>query len=621
MRKNFYSLLFSFAIVLFLYGTGYAQKEYQLPMPEEMSSLRGGLSGGAGDVGAIYYGATPANSGTRPVLVFIHGYTSSAKTWWENNDMYTRAFNDGYRTAFVSVHPDRNMWTNGQMFAGMLNTIANRYGVSRVVVVAHSKGGVDADAALVHYNAWNRVERTITLGSPHFGTQLANIAQSGWVSWLSAVFGQYNEATASLQTGYMDYFRSVTASNANNSRVNFRTFGAWNFDGVLYVSGALLNANPSVFFSGGNDGVVPYSSSRRPNSAVIFGQRDSRAKINHFEIAEGRFMWQYVRAQLPSALAREAGDDTEIAPAQINPNKRVSSRSQIISADRGQNSFIIEKGASKATVELYQAQEDGSIKLLDVQQQSISLGLVQKPKEAVLGESVRTVVLEQPQAGTYYIDAQSPYVAIITTENGIEMSFDNGLSDQKLVYQSGETMRFTSTLEGVAQPAEITGTLVRSMNLEGEMLSGSSAVAFRFQANAQGTYEAILNERLSPGIYSVSISARGNDFNKNLVTSIAVTEAPAQGLNELLLEESFLAYPNPSKGSTTFSFELPEKGQNALLIYDITGRLVQSFDLSDREAGKQQLRWEADQSLKNGVYLYELNSNGKRVTKKMILTR
>lgn len=209
--------------------------------------------------------------------------------------MYTRAFQAGHRTAFVSVHPDQSYWTNGPMFAGMLNTICNFYGVNRVVVIAHSKGGLDTDAALIHNNAWNRVERVITLGSPHFGTLLADLASSGWTSWLGVIFGQNNNATKSLQTGAAASFRNLTDNHPNRPRTNFRTYGGWRYNGWLWTSGVYLSRNGGSSSQCGNDGVVNYSSTRRPNSAVIFGCNDSRGGVNHSDIAKGTPMWATYR--------------------------------------------------------------------------------------------------------------------------------------------------------------------------------------------------------------------------------------------------------------------------------------------------------------------------------------
>ena len=41
----------------------------------------------AGTPGSIRYGAVPAGSGGRPVLLFVHGWNSDASTWSGSNDM------------------------------------------------------------------------------------------------------------------------------------------------------------------------------------------------------------------------------------------------------------------------------------------------------------------------------------------------------------------------------------------------------------------------------------------------------------------------------------------------------------------------------------------------------
>ncbi|PJF34094.1 MAG: hypothetical protein CUN57_00445, partial [Phototrophicales bacterium] len=256
---------------------------------------------GESDAGNIYYGAIPPNlRPNSPVIVFIHGYSSRASTWWDGNDMYAKAYNDGYRTAFVSVHPDKTMWVNGQLFRNMLNTITSKYGVQRVVVVAHSKGGLDTDAALVHYGGTAKVERVITLGSPHFGTPLADLAQSGWVSWLSNVFGQVNDATYCLQTGYAGYFRSQTDNHPNRPNARFRTIGAWGYGGLLWISGQYLNWNGGGRSNGGNDGVVTYPSTKRPNSMhLLGGYGTSATNVDHLEVHKGKYMWTHIKNNLP----------------------------------------------------------------------------------------------------------------------------------------------------------------------------------------------------------------------------------------------------------------------------------------------------------------------------------
>lgn len=112
----------------------------------------------SGTPGNWYVGTTPSYvaSSKHPIL-FVHGLNSSSSTWWEENDMYNTAYQAGFETAFIDLYPTDNMWDNGSLLAQKVKDIYSYFG-EKVVVVAHSKGGVDTQSALVHYGAAPYVE-------------------------------------------------------------------------------------------------------------------------------------------------------------------------------------------------------------------------------------------------------------------------------------------------------------------------------------------------------------------------------------------------------------------------------------------------------------------------------
>ncbi len=600
-------------VCLLISTVAFAQKEIQLPAPSEMLAVQGGSTGGSNDVGTIYYGAVPANHGTKPVLVFIHGYNSSASTWWQDNDMYSKAFADGYRTAFVSVHPDQNMWTNGQLFANMLNTIRNHYRVNRVVVIAHSKGGVDSDAALVHYGAWNRVERVITLGSPHWGTPLADLASSGWTSWLGAIFGQNNNATKSLQTGNMANFRSQTDNHPNRPNTNFRTYGSWNYYGSLWVSGVYLSWNGGGSSQCGNDGVVNYNSTRRPNSAVIFSCNDSRGNVHHFDIAKGTPMWNHIKPQLPSSLTREI-DNSEVATEKYNPFAVVQSSGEFLSADQGNRSVIIHN-ASKVRIRVYQ--ENGFVIRIATK------GNVEATTDNVYSSPEKNVKIydfeQYSPSATYELSSDKPYFAVVETDRNITATLRTDLSNEKYTYEEGENMNFFVSLDG-AEIESVSGTLMRTLNADGSNDNSQISSALKF-TKKNGQFVAQQRGTLPAGVYNVAIQVKGKDVTRSIVTSIAIvpSEKGVQVENNL---DGLVAYPNPVvSDKAQIHFEIQKKGVHFLNIYDFTGKKVYSENLSHLDAGKHEITWQADASLPNGIYIYELISNDKKTAKRLVLKR
>jgi len=66
-------------------------------------------------------------------------------------------------------------------------------------------------------------------------------------------------------------------------------------------------------------------------------------------------------------------------------------------------------------------------------------------------------------------------------------------------------------------------------------------------------------------------------------------------------------YPNPFNPSTTLRFDLPEKAQVKVTIYDLNGHLIEQLMNTTLEAGKHQRIWHANQ-LSSGVYFYKIEA-------------
>lgn len=277
-----------------------------------------------GTPGAIYYGTIPPGGGTnKPVLVFVHGNHGQAQDWWNNtryygrNDMYDYAYNYGYRTAFVDMLDSNgtgaSMWTNGQLLRSQLDAIASHYGVSSLNVVAHSKGGVDMQAAIVHYGAGPRVQKLFTLDTPHWGTQTADLCYSTWTWWLAALLGQRDDGSYVMQTGYMSYFRSITDNRPENGQTHYYTGGGTSWGplfSAMWWGGSYLN------FYGQNDGLVTVTSAHNPLATHVF----TRA-LDHDNVRMGRNVFPTVDTYVSSLWRGTAPDalERQPAPAMANP--------------------------------------------------------------------------------------------------------------------------------------------------------------------------------------------------------------------------------------------------------------------------------------------------------------
>lgn len=83
--------------------------------------------------------------------------------------------------------------------------------------------------------------------------------------------------------------------------------------------------------------------------------------------------------------------------------------------------------------------------------------------------------------------------------------------------------------------------------------------------------------------------------------------------------------PNPSRGSLSLSYQIPDRAQVEIGIYDITGRLVKTLVNQNQPAGKYQVRWngrnEKGQKAASGIYFYSLKTGDRIVTKKLVLIK
>ncbi|HHT7228497.1 TPA: esterase/lipase family protein [Bacillus cereus] len=254
---------------------GQASEIAVLPSPKEMRSYQ---APSTEIPGTWQLGATPPNVElAKPPIVFVQGRSRHAKDWWDKteyhgmNDMYELAYNAGYRTVFVNLYDSAGKKTaspydNGKLLAQMLKEIYQHYG-QKINIVSHSKGGVDAQAALIHYDAHSYVNKVVMLGTPNYGSYLADMAYSWYASWITDLVGEQDDGSFSLQTGAMEKFRKETdyLPNAMKNEYYTTTGTSWGPGGTaLWIAGFALSAH------GDNDGLVNVSSTYLPYGKHLF---------------------------------------------------------------------------------------------------------------------------------------------------------------------------------------------------------------------------------------------------------------------------------------------------------------------------------------------------------------
>lgn len=575
------------------------------------------------DVNTIYYGLTPPNSSNKPVLVFVHGYASSASVWYTGEDnMYNDVYQDGYRSAYVSLTPNRHMWTNGFMLANMVNVITQHYGVSSVKVVAWSKGGVDTDCAVVHWGANQKVSEVFTLSTPHNGTSIAEAANSFLLSIVNLIAMQNNDATKSLTRGYMSYYRSVT-DNLSSNNTPFTTLGGWGNGPLarLDIPQTFIHAIDGGRANGGNDGVVPYQSSRRPGGRELFdGQRkayygwdfaklfpyypgDARTDLDHFEVTRG-IVWPYVRDVFNGSLKMAA----PTTPANYNPNRTTTSQMQLVASEGGADHFYL----SSEDVQICILNENlVAFTVVDAQGQVVEM-------ESIDGEGAgQWFQLNNVQNGTYHIESEEAVAAMVVENDGPAVALEMMYGENGCLFESHDdiSMRVLTSALNLDNPV-VTGTMHRLHDLEFNSVN-DAPVPVRF--NQEGdAFVGSVGSAMAPGVYSVTVSFRSGDFARTLTATF--TKLGQEPGTEVVPTPSIAVntYPNPFQDGLNITADLAGQQAGTVRIYDIFGKELRQFDLNN---DTPEIRWEARrEGFAPGLYIIELEAaDGNTSTAKAIM--
>lgn len=467
------------------------------------SWIQAGSFGGddpSGVPGQWYVGTTPSYvAPSKHPILFVHGLNSSSNTWWNENNMYDTAFQNGYETAFIDLYPTKNMWDNGALLSQKISDIYNYYG-EKVVVVAHSKGGIDTQSALVHYGAYPYVSRVITLSTPHYGSQLADLAYSSWAGWLTGILGSKNDATYSLQTGYMSYFRSETDHHPNVNRNPIYTFGGtkWgSFGSSLYWGGLYLRAY------GSNDGAVTVNSSRLPYATEL-----RVGDWNHSTIKEGSSTFNLFKNYLNEATNTSGFKAQSVVESNVAGNASSFVRGGEYSGKK-QEVVLVEQGAQSVTFDWISNSSSSQLILKDPGKKASSIFKVKKDESEYFNAAYHhTVTVKDPSPGQWTVEASSSseekYLLHVSFESKMNGVMSIELAQGEISLKAGDSK--------VKHKTDMTIEYYKNGKLKKSKVKTNNG--------------SLKLPKLGEGIYNVTIDVEGskdkNTFQRTFIKTIYV---------------------------------------------------------------------------------------------------
>ncbi|SFI84776.1 esterase/lipase family protein [Thermoflavimicrobium dichotomicum] len=486
--------------------------------------------------GTWFLGATPPNADPqKPPIVFVQGLHGEAQSYWWGeteyhgpNDMYALAYQNGYRTAFVQLYdasgPARNPWNNGQLLAQTLQKIYNHFG-QKVNIVAHSKGGIDTQAALVHYGAYPYVSKVFTLASPHHGSHLADLAYSWYAGWLADLLGRQDEGTESLQTGNMAQFREQTDSHANVSKNIYYTSAGTSWGptfSALWFGGSYLSQY------GDNDGLVNVWSTQLPYATHRF-----TANLDHDQMRKGSDVFSKISAD----ISRMTSANIPLTESYSTPSKDQMNKTAAEEILAGgplsekkwvEENISIENPAKEAIISVWTKYKDTQILLISPSGKTYSRSSKEyrqhQEKTFFKGAYQQLFVIPNPESGTWKVKIQSQkkdayfLTTHFTGTSTMSVQFDPTVKTNQSIPLKIE----------LKNPEKYDlSTIELQMRIVSTDKKRSTLVPSRF--NGKGTLTPQLKAPAQSGTMNVTIEVRGKTkegkpFERNETVSIHVAK-------------------------------------------------------------------------------------------------
>lgn len=169
-----------------------------------------------------------------------------------------------------------------------------------------------------------------------------------------------------------------------------------------------------------------------------------------------------------------------------------------------------------------------------------------------------------------------------------------------------------------------------------ESMTGISGFNVYRSLHQEGPYERLNEQPLapeSPGSYEDDSAWPATEFWYELRVVLAdgteepVLSGPASvTTGGTLVTRMRSVAPNPFTEQSVIQYEIASlEGGASLVIYDISGRVVRSFDLAPERPGRYEVAWNGrngnGQRVASGVYFCAFEAGGKRDTRSIVLLR
>jgi hypothetical protein len=170
------------------------------------------------------------------------------------------------------------------------------------------------------------------------------------------------------------------------------------------------------------------------------------------------------------------------------------------------------------------------------------------------------------------------------------------------------------SLSNISAGEKIAGELVNSQGSVVSVAPPTSDNPFTLTAPATGSY-----------VVNAGYKKPSREWDS---LSVELTLSSINNSSPVLLPKNLELYdnhPNPFNNETIIRFSLPGQDYIRLQIYNITGQVVRDLVNNNLPGGLHSVRWDGKDNynrlVASGIYLYQLTSSSKQLSKRLMLIK
>jgi pimeloyl-ACP methyl ester carboxylesterase len=397
----------------------------------------------------------------RPV-VFVHGIFSSGGAWNKPEFSWVNKLSDlGLPNSNrLNMGDLDNIQNNSGKISTEVANATQRWGVDRVNLVCHSKGGIDSR----HFVENNEsVERVIQLGTPNGGTPVADYAQgilvlSIGIIGTAIVNGLAGQGGKQLTTGYM---RDYNSHHRSNPKVRYTALaGSYDPDCSSFVCRV---ANALLFsILGPSDFLVPVTSVHKLDYTEnrLFQSSGGNREATHTMLNDSLGVFNSVGDRV-----KTFGTSAALAVSAPLPVVRTVTVAGVISQGQVQTQAIQIDQATPTFFSLMFPSGDLNLALISPSGQRFDASTivgnpnVSREELEILGGLLEVYGFATPEVGTWTAEISAP--SVVDPSGSVGYAVSGFLQNPAIVFtggfarvnvHSGDALRLLGTLKNNGAP-------------------------------------------------------------------------------------------------------------------------------------------------------------------------